>query len=224
MTIDLLRHPSEVAPELLGWTIACRGTAAVLIELEAYHQEEPAAHSYGGRPTPRTEGLFGEPGSLYVYFTYGMHWCANVVTGPVGSGEALLLRAAVPIAGEPLMRERRAAPRSADPARFRPHEVLGGPGRLVQGLDIRPGDGGAQLLHPALDALETALSVSEDGPVLVRDPAAAALAGVMLPLAADDLIVGPRIGISKAVELPWRFGVRGTRASKPFPGQRPPRR
>ncbi|MCW2923142.1 MAG: DNA-3-methyladenine glycosylase [Thermoleophilia bacterium] len=219
MTAPLERHPSEVAPDLLGWTIACRGTAAVLTEVEAYHQDEPAAHSFGGRPTPRTAGLFGPPGTAYVYFTYGMHWCANVVTGPEGSGEAVLLRAGVPVFGEELIRVRRTAARGTDPASLKPRDVLGGPGRLAQGLDIRGDDTGRAMVRLDLTTLDEALHASEDGPVLVRDVAAARSVGIAVPLAADDVLVGPRIGISKAVELPWRFGVRGAFVSKPFPPQ-----
>jgi DNA-3-methyladenine glycosylase len=214
--LDATRHPEFVARDLLGWSIACRGTAAVLTELEAYHQDEPAAHSYGGRPTPRTKGLFGPPGTAYVYFTYGMHWCANLVTGPDGSGEAVLLRAAMPVHGEELMRVRRAAPRQVDPAALRPKDVLGGPGRITQAMDIRGDDTGCVLLHEELTSLDEALERAQDGPVIWRDDALAAQVGISLPLAVDDILVGPRIGISKAQELPWRFGVRGAWHSKPF--------
>jgi DNA-3-methyladenine glycosylase len=211
------RHPELVARDLLGWAIACRGTAAVLTELEAYHQDEPAAHSYGGRPTPRTEGLFGPPGTVYVYFTYGMHWCANLVTGPDGSGEAVLLRSAMPVHGERLMRERRTAPRQADPDSLRPKDVLGGPGRIAQALDIRGDDTGRIMLHEEVGSLEEALALAVDGPVIWHDHELAASVGIDLPLVAGDVLVGPRIGISKARELPWRFGVRGAWHSKPFP-------
>jgi DNA-3-methyladenine glycosylase len=215
--LDATRHPVEVARDLLGWTIACRGTAAVLTEVEAYHQEEPAAHSYGGRPTPRTQGLFGPPGPAYVYFTYGMHWCANLVTGEDGSGEAVLLRAAVPVHGEWLIRERRAAPRGVDPESIRPRDLLTGPGRLAQGLDIRAGDTGRLVLREDLLTLDEALAASQEGPVLVRERAEAERVGIALPVPDEDVLVGPRIGISKATELHWRFGVRGALVSKPFP-------
>ncbi|MCW2961048.1 MAG: DNA-3-methyladenine glycosylase [Thermoleophilia bacterium] len=208
--LDATRHPAEVAPDLLGWTIACRGTAAVLVEVEAYHQDEPAAHSFGGLPTPRTQDLFGPPGTIYVYFTYGMHWCANLVTGPEGSGEAVLLRGAVPVHGEQLMRARRAAPRGVDPAKWRTKEIAGGPGRLTQALDIRAEDSGTPILRADVATLADALSLSVDGPVLVRDAAAARSVGIELPVAGDALVIGPRIGITKAMELAWRFGVRGS--------------
>ena len=211
------RHPVDVAPDLLGWTIACRGSAAVVTEVEAYHQEEPAAHSYGGRPTARTSGLFGPPGTAYVYVSYGIHLCANLVTGPVGSGEAVLLRAAVPVHGERDVRIRRALGRGVPPAQIPARELLTGPGRLAQGLDIRLDDTGIDLLRIPGESLDAALESSADGPVLVRDVAAARAAGIQLPLPAGGLLVGPRIGITKAIDLPWRFGVRGAAVSRPFP-------
>lgn len=207
--LDAARHPVEVAPDLLGLTIACRGVRAVITEIEAYHQDEPAAHSFGGRPTPRTRGLFGPPGSAYVYVSYGIHLCANLVTGAEGRGEALLLRAAIPVAGEELVRARRTAPRGVDPANLRATELLTGPGRLAQGLDIRLDDTGIDMLRSE--------ATGTDGPVIVWDVDAAARVGITLPLEPDDLLIGPRIGITKAVELPWRFGIRDTHVSRPFP-------
>ena len=214
--LEASRHPVEVARELLGWTIVCRGTAAVIVETEAYHQDEPASHSHGGVPTPRTEHLFGAAGTLYVYFTYGMHWCANLVTGEPGSGEAVLLRAGMPVVGEPLMRLRRAARRQADPDAMRAADIASGPARLVEALGILPTDNGAQLLPAEMMSVDAALARGEAGPVLVRDAQLAASVGVRLPLDAEDVLVGPRIGITKAVDLPWRFGVRGATLSKPF--------
>lgn len=217
MTLDLLRHPAQVAPDLLGWTIACRGAAAVLTEVEAYHQEEPAAHSWGGRPTPRTQGLFGPPGTAYVYVSYGMHLCMNVVTGPDGSGEAVLLRAAMPVVDEQLVRERRVARRGGDPSALRARDLLTGPGRLAQGLDIRMSDNGRMALRPEVAHLDELLAASDHGPVLAPLVDAAADIGIALPVGQADILVGPRIGITKAVDLPWRFGIRGADVSKPFP-------
>lgn len=217
--LDATRHPEQVARDLLGWTIACRGTAAVLTELEAYHQEEPAAHSYGGRPTPRTQGLFGPPGTAYVYFTYGMHWCANLVTGSEGSGEAVLLRAAVPVHGEDVIRARRAAPRGVDPGSIKARDLLTGPGRLAQGLDIRAEDNGRIVLRQDLLTLDEALDASTEGPVVIRERAEAEAVGIQLPVPDEDVLVGPRIGITKATDLHWRFGVRGALVSKPFPAR-----
>ena len=205
--LDTSRHPSLVAPDLLGWSIACRGAAAVITEVEAYHQEEPAAHSYGGRPTPRTAGLFGPPGTAYVYLSYGMHWCANLVTGPDGSGEAVLLRAAVPVFGQELIVARRG----------RERDLLTGPGRLAQGLDIQRDDTGRLMLRDDVATLADALDAAADGPVIWRDPELAASLGRAVPVGAERLRVGPRIGITKAVDLPWRFGVARLAVSKPFP-------
>jgi DNA-3-methyladenine glycosylase len=198
--IDLLADSEIVAPQLLGCTLACRGTAGVIVEVEAYHQDDPASHSFGGVPTKRTDVMFQAGGMLYVYFTYGMHWCANVVTGPAGSGQAVLFRAVTAVAGIETMHERRGG---------RP-EIGNGPARLTQALDIRSTDNGRSLLASGADDLATALERSVDGPVLVRDVAAAASVGIELPLAEADVLIGPRIGITKAVERPWRFGVRGS--------------
>jgi DNA-3-methyladenine glycosylase len=153
-----------------------------------------------------------------VYVSYGMHLCVNVVTGPEGSGEALLLRSAVVVDGEGLVRERRARGRDIDPASLRERELLTGPGRLAQGLDIRLADTGRLIVDEQLDSLAGALEVGEHGPVVYRDTAAAARVGLELPVAPDRILVGPRIGITKAIELPWRYGVRDLDVSRPFPG------
>jgi len=203
------RHPADVAPDLLGWTLVCRGTAAVLAEVEAYHQEEAACHAFGGRRTARTDDLFGPAGSLYIYFTYGMHWCANVVTGPEGSGEAVLFRAAIPVVGEELMRERRSVLRGVDPASWRMRDLCSGPAKLVVALDLRPQDAGIDLMTDGLTVADAVQDTSA-GPRLVCDVDAARVAGIDLPLPADRLAAGPRIGISVAQELPWRFGLAGS--------------
>ncbi|MCW2950389.1 MAG: DNA-3-methyladenine glycosylase [Thermoleophilia bacterium] len=218
------RHPVEVARDLLGWTLACRGTAGVLVEVEAYHQDEPAAHSFGGVPTPRTAHLFGPAGTLYVYFTYGMHWCANVVTGSEGSGEAVLFRAAVPVLGEELIRERRARKRQRDPASLRSAELLAGPARLVEGLGIVGGDSGVRIEIVAANDSADLLAAASDGVVLAYMPELARAAGVPAPLNQVDVLVGARIGISQATDLQWRFGVRGAPLSKPFPPAANPRK
>lgn len=215
--LDAEQHPEIVARELLGWTIACRGTAAVLTELEAYHQDEPAAHSFGGRPTERTKGLFGPPGTAYVYVSYGIHRCANLVTGPDGSGEAVLLRSAMPVAGAASIRSRRAAGRGIEPSTLRARDLLTGPGRLAQGLDIRLQDTGRPILRAGTFELDEALEAATDGPIVCCSPAAAAAVGFDVPVDPSDVLVGPRIGITKAVELPWRFGIREAHVSKPFP-------
>ena len=176
---ELLGKPDEVAPTLLGcWLVSDRpeGTVALrLTEVEAYSGSgiDPSAHSHRG-PTPRASIMFGPPGRLYVYFSYGVHWCANVVVGAQGDGEAVLLRAGEIVAGEGLARTRRPAARS-------PRDLAGGPARLTQALAIGPDDRGVDLLDPGSSVR------------LHRGPAPSSVAA------------GPRIGISLATDLPWRF-------------------
>jgi DNA-3-methyladenine glycosylase len=152
------------------------GTVAVrLTEVEAYSGEgmDPAAHSHRG-PTPRAEIMFGPPGKLYVYFSYGVHWCANVVVGPPGVGSAVLLRAGEVVVGESLARARRPAVKA-----FR--DLARGPARLTGALAIGPEDKAADLLSPSSS---------------VRLHHGTAPASVSS---------GPRVGISVATDLPWRF-------------------
>lgn len=177
------RPVAEVAPELLGCVISVGRSAAVIVEVERYQQDDPASHSFRG-PTPRSAVMFGPPGRLYVYRSYGIHWCANVVCEPEGHGAALLLRAAEPVRGLAAMRRRR----GVEPARL----LCSGPGRLCQALGIDGTMNG---------------SVVGAGPVRIAagDPV-------------RDVLVGPRIGISVAVDRPWRFGVAGSpHLSRPFP-------
>jgi len=168
-----------VAPGLLGcWVVTDRpeGRVAIrLTEVEAYSGEglDPASHAHRG-PTPRAEIMFGPPGRLYVYFSYGVHWCANVVVGPEGRGSAVLLRAGEVVVGETLAAARRLAARV-------PRDLARGPARLTQALAIGPDDKGT-------DLLDLGSSVR-----LHRGPA---------PLAVS---AGPRVGISLATDLPWRF-------------------
>lgn len=174
------RDPRIVAPELLNKLLA-RGDGRVgrIVEVEAYcGAEDPAAHSFRG-PTPRTTTMFGDGGHLYVYFTYGIHWCANVVCGREGVGWAVLLRAIEPVAGTDAMREARGWP-------ARDREIGSGPARLAQAFGINRALDGADLVDG-----NRGLRLLDDGTPPPRDPA-----------------IGPRIGISKAIEQPWRWHVR----------------
>lgn len=176
---DLLGPPEEVAPTLLGcWLVTDRPDGHValrLTEVEAYsgNGTDPAAHSHRG-PTPRAAIMFGPPGRLYVYFSYGVHWCANVVVGREGEGSAVLLRAGEIVVGEDLARSRRPAARVA-------RDLARGPARLSQALGIGPDDLDSDLL-------------SESSTVrLYRGVPPASVS------------TGPRVGISLATDLPWRF-------------------
>ncbi|HEX7099787.1 MAG TPA: DNA-3-methyladenine glycosylase [Acidimicrobiia bacterium] len=163
----------EVAPRLIGWRLETRfegvTTAVVLTEVEAYDQTDPASHSYRG-PTNRAAIMFGPPGNLYVYRSYGLHWCANIVTGPEGHGAAVLLRAGIPVEGVDEMVRRRG----------RATNLTDGPGKLTEALGITGDHNGLDLIH-------------EDS---VR----------LLPTGESFTVLAtPRIGITKAVEKPWRF-------------------
>ncbi|TFV86178.1 DNA-3-methyladenine glycosylase [Blastococcus sp. CT_GayMR16] len=168
-----------VAPTLLGcWVVTDRPEGRValrLTEVEAYSGEgvDPASHAHRG-PTPRAEIMFGPPGRLYVYFSYGMHWCANVVVGPEGRGAAVLLRAGEVVVGDELAHSRRPAARV-------PRDLARGPARLTQALGIGPDDRGADLLDPG-----SSVRLHRGAPP-------------------TSVAAGPRVGISLATDLPWRF-------------------
>jgi DNA-3-methyladenine glycosylase len=177
------RSVHEVAPDLIGATLLVDGVGGVIVEVEAYHHTEPAAHSYHG-PTPRNLVMFGPPGFAYVYRSYGIHWCVNLVCEKEGSASAVLIRALEPTHGIAAMRRRRGV-----------HDerlLCSGPGKLTQALGITH-------QHNALplDAPPFALHAR------TRKP---------------DIVAGLRIGITKAVELPWRYGAKDSKfLSKPFP-------
>jgi DNA-3-methyladenine glycosylase len=169
------RHSSVVAPDLLGKILvvgSCRGR---IIEVEAYGGTDDAASHAARGPTPRNAVMFGPAGVLYVYFTYGMHHCANIVTGPVGDAQAVLLRGLEPIEGVEAMRLRR-------PKVRRERDLANGPGKLCAafGIDLR---------HNGLELTKGPIGIFDDGTT------------------SSDPVVGPRIGIKKAVETPWRWSI-----------------
>jgi DNA-3-methyladenine glycosylase len=171
----------EVAQDLIGCVVTCDGCSGVIVETEAYHHTEPASHAFVGL-TPRTLTLFGPPGRAYVYRSYGVHMMLNAVCEPSGIGSGVLIRALEPLAGIELMASRR----GVDPTRLR--ALCSGPGKLTQALGITLADNGCDLAR---------------GPVVIsRRPRAWSD-----PVVQRDL----RIGITKAVELPWRFCAAGSR-------------
>jgi len=185
--VNLRRSPHEVAPELIGAELYVDGVGGVIVEVEAYDHEDPAAHGYRNRRTERNASMFLGGGHAYVYRSYGIHWCLNVVCGVEGVAGAVLLRALEPVAGLEEMRVRRGV---ADP-----RLLCSGPGRLCQALAVTRAHDGLRLDRPPFD-----LRPRRAEPELVR---------------------GPRIGITKAAEQPWRYGLAGSRfLSRPFPRER----
>jgi DNA-3-methyladenine glycosylase len=186
------RDPAVVARALLGAELrvddAGGTTSGRIVETEAYLGPHDPACHAVAGRTPRTWHLFGAPGTAYVYRIYGIHWCMNAVTMPEGFGSAVLIRALVPLEGIARMRERR-------PAAANDAELCNGPGKLCAALGI---------------------ARAHDGLPLTGSSAITIVAGEALDDAA--VLVGPRIGITKAAELPLRFWVRGVRVVKPRNG------
>ena len=166
-----------VARALIGCVVRHGETAGVIVETEAYHEREPASHSYVGL-TARTATLFGPPGRAYVYRSYGVHAMLNAVAEPEGIGAAVLIRALEPLEGIELMRERR--------GRERIEDLCSGPGKLTQALDIELHHNGGDLRR---------------GPVRITPGTGPA----------PQITVSRRIGITRAVELPWRYSATGSR-------------
>jgi DNA-3-methyladenine glycosylase len=181
---DILKMGSlEAAPLLLGCYLYRKLPGGMLklkiVETEAYHQDDPASHSYRGM-TKRTAPMFEAGGVLYVYFTYGMHYCVNVVTGQAGRGEAVLLRAAEPMEGIEIMRQNRGITDIKS--------LANGPAKLTQALGIKD----TSLSGEKLNKLS----------IWLKSPSS--------ELKAKDIIASPRVGIKHATDMPWRFYINGS--------------
>ena len=170
------RSVHEVAPDLIGATLLVNGVGGIIVEVEAYHHTDPAAHSFRG-PTPRNRIMFGPPGFSYVYRSYGIHWCVNFVCEEEGSASAVLIRALQPTHGLAAMRRRRGLQDE--------RSLCSGPGKLTEALGITIAHSELPLDKPPI-----ALHARTDKP---------------------EIVAGVRIGITKAVELPWRYGLKGSR-------------
>ena len=176
------RSVHAVAPDLIGATLLVDGVGGTIVEVEAYHHTDPAAHSFRG-PTPRNAVMFGPAGRVYVYRSYGIHWCMNFVCEPEGSASAVLIRALQPTHGLGVMRERRGVDNE--------RRLCAGPGNVCQALAVTRAHDGLWLDRPPFLLFGRATDV--------------------------EVAVGPRIGITKAVDAPWRYGLEGSRfLSKPF--------
>ena len=189
LTRDFFARPVlEVAPELLGCTVSHAGVTVRLTEVEAYDgSNDPGSHAFGGL-TPRTRVMFGEPGRLYVYFTYGMHWCANLVCGSVGVASGVLMRAGEVVDGLELARSRRAG--------FSDRDLARGPARLAKTLALGRDQNG-------IDTASTGSAFVVRAPI--PDPSTGSPGAVVR--------TGPRVGLSgpggDAAAYPWRFWLEG---------------
>jgi DNA-3-methyladenine glycosylase len=176
------RSVHKVAPDLIGAMLLIDGVGGVIVEVEAYHHTDPAAHSFTGR-TARNAVMFGPPGFAYVYRSYGIHWCLNFVCEEEGSASAVLIRALAPAQGIAAMKRRRGV---ADE-----RLLCSGPGKLCQAL---------------------AISRKHDGLALDRPPFQ-----LFARTSEVEIAAGVRIGITKAADKPWRYGLKGSRfLSRPF--------
>lgn len=176
------RSVHDVAPDLIGALLLVNDLGGMIVEVEAYHHSDPAAHSYNGK-TDRNAVMFGPPGFAYVYRSYGIHWCLNFVCEQEGSASAVLIRALEPTHGLAAMKRRRGVTDA--------RQLCSGPGKLCEALGI---------------------TKTHDG--LPLDKAPFELRARMHDC---EIAVGERIGISKAADLPWRYGLKGSRfLSKPM--------
>ncbi|MGH9043265.1 MAG: DNA-3-methyladenine glycosylase [Acidimicrobiales bacterium] len=185
----LYASPLESAKLLLNKLVVRGDRVARIVEVEAYGgSEDPASHAFKG-PTQRNRSMFGPPGHLYVYFTYGMHWCANVVCGPPGAAGAVLLRAASPVAGTQEMWVARKRARRLE-------DLLSGPGKFAQAFGITGAFDGADLSSDS-----GVVSLVEDGTPAPKVPG-----------------IGCRVGLTRGRESAWRLWVPGDRNVSPARG------
>ncbi len=187
------RTALDVAPELLNKVLIRGRRAARIVEVEAYEgADDPSSHGHRGM-TNRNRTMFGPPGHLYVYFTYGMHHCANVVCGEEGVCSAVLLRAVAPLAGQDIMRRaRNAASRRRSTKPFRSVDLCSGPARLCQAFGLDRRHDGADLVTASTTASGLPVFIVDDGTPPPRQPGRSG-----------------RIGVSRAPNRPWRFYVAG---------------
>jgi DNA-3-methyladenine glycosylase len=181
--MNLRRSPHEVAPELIGAQLLVDGVGGTIVEVEAYDHEDPAGHGFRNRRTERNASMFLPGGVAYVYRSYGIHWCLNIVCDEEGVAGAVLVRALEPTHGLAVMAARRGV---ADP-----RLLCSGPGRLTQALAVTRAHDGLAIDQPPFELRPRATTV--------------------------EVVTGRRIGITKAVEQPWRYGLAGSRfLSRPF--------
>lgn len=180
--IDFSQNADKLAKQFIGTTFLLDGVGGIIVETEAYDRTDPASHSYTG-PTARNQVMFDDPGLIYVYRSYGIHWCVNFTCRESGHGAAVLIRALEPTHGIATMCQRRKTDQI--------HLLCAGPGRLCQALGITHHLNGVSLDSASISLLPAQGSV--------------------------NVVSGPRIGISKAVDIPWRFGLADSAyLSRPF--------
>ena len=178
MNADFFQRPVlDVARELIGAELYVDGVGGVIVEVEAYHPDDQASHAYGNRRTARNGAMFLAGGHAYVYRSYGVHWCLNLVCEAEGLAAAVLLRALEPTRGLDEMRTRRGG--------LGDRLLCSGPGRLCQALGVTREHDGLPLDRPPFELIARRVE--------------------------PDLLVGKRIGLTKAPDLPWRFGLAGSR-------------